>query len=513
MSIKTIVIPESALVRAVQSTTSRAFSGDFDAAYAVSHQMGLNEAQRTKTAAILKEGPHAAHEDQAAQTMNQRIIVVVGGDNDPSAATLNERYVSFSDDTTSSFGNAFPCRIEFGGKHYQNATACFLAEQYTDQPEIMNLFTNLDSEAAAALAKRTPMTEERKISWDNPQAEPINKDQVLMNVLRAKFGQNPDLKDKLLETGTAYLVCHGHGFYLSNNKNGTGINALGASLMRLRAEYGGKGEAEPPVAFLNAMQSLQTRCHSVTNDLCSDILERFLFSYLSQCDLITLTAVACVNKHWNNSSTKFWDKRDLKQLCPELTVLDANAQGVTCEDEPEITKLRLLKWVKKLSSHVERKAGVTLLTMTKGTTLNQLIEIAKGEGMTVEVLWDRIIPELGDVPIEQTYGILITNSVFKYSRQIDYSTQKILVEGQGCEMPTVQEYVALCVFTNKVFKKCLYGKNPRTYGRSSTHIGEFPLIVGFSFIAQNEGVASTRLFVRHSRYDHDDRGAGGQKKF
>ena len=260
-------------------------------------------------------------------------------------------------------------------------------------------------------------------------------------------------------------------------------------------------------ASLSATQRLLARSHYIVNELYPDILERFFNGYLCGSDFKTLSAVACVNKHWSNCSTKFWiglDLKDLKQLCPELTILDAQAQGVQCEDEPKINKLRLIKWVREISPNVEGDAGVTQLTMTKGTTLNQLIEIAKGEGMTVNI-WDRITEELGDVAVEQTYGILITNSVFMNSRNKAFTLQKTLVEGHGCEMPTVQEYVALCVYTFKVFKKCLYGQNPWTFGRSSTHVGNDPLVVG--------GSAPARLYVYDDNFPHEINGAGGQRKF
>jgi predicted NAD-dependent protein-ADP-ribosyltransferase YbiA (DUF1768 family) len=477
-----------------------ALSGDLNTAFAVLHQSGLTQDQKAKIALILKD---------PRSDMQLLIGAVVGEENIVSAAassqaTHAQRCVSFADVATSPFGNAYPCRFEFGGKHYQNATACFLAQQYTDQPEIMDFFTTLNPEAATALAELNPMTKERKISWENPHAEHIYKDDVLMHVLRAKFGQNPDLKKQLLETGTAYLVCQGYGFYLCDNMNGTGQNTLGSSLMRLRGEYGGAGQIAPPAAHQSAMQSLQTRSHLIANELYSDIIERLFYTCVSECDFITFTALACVNKHWSKCSIKFCVDR-FNQLCPELRVLDAETQGVKCEDEPKISKLRLLKWAREISPHVEGNAGVTQLTMAKGTTLNQLIKIAKGEGMTIDVLIDRIIEEHGAVPVEQTYGILITNSVFMNSRNKEYNIQAMLVEEHGCVMPTVQEYVALCVYTNKVFKKCLFGRNQVTYGGSSTHVGNYPLVVGGSGIG--------RFSISDSHIALGCNGAGGQRKF
>jgi hypothetical protein len=270
----------------------------------------------------------------------------------------------------------------------------------------------------------------------------------------------------------------------------------------------GEGNIVSIAPSLSATQSLPASNDCIATELNEDIVGK-LFYHVSQCDLTTLAAIACLNRLWNTCSAKFWAEYDLNKLCPELRVLDAETQGVRCEDEPKISKLRLVKWVREISPHVEGNAGVTQLTMTKGTTLNQLIAIAKGDGMSVGVLWHPTIEELGDVPAEQTYGILITNSVFFKSRLLHCDKQEILVKGHGCMMPTVQEYVALCVFTNKVFKKCLYGQNPstseRTYGRSSTRVGISCFVVGRS--------ARDCLNVSYYRSAHENHGAGAQRKF
>jgi hypothetical protein len=260
---------------------------------------------------------------------------------------------------------------------------------------------------------------------------------------------------------------------------------------------------------VSAAPSCDQAAPSIVNALYSDIMQLLFNSCFSVCDFATVTALACLNKHWYTHSTNFWvgrDLRDIKQLCPELTILDAKAQGVKCEDEPKISKPLLLKWAKELSPHVEDNAGVTQLTMPKGTTLNQLIQIAKAEGMTVHVLWDSIIQELGDVPVEQTYGILITNSVFSNSRSKAVNLQNKLVRRRGCQMPTVQEYIALLVFTYKAFKKCLYGHNPSTFARSSTRVEDSPLVVG-------DLTSTARFYLGSSNFSDESRGAGGQRKF
>lgn len=505
----------------LEQMTSLVFRGFPDSALGVLEKSGLNETQQNGIQTILTQ-PHGDYTLEAAEKMKQSMIAVIRGEDiqrvasneQPSSSQTaqivpfeQEEYVTFPDAPTSPFANDYPCPFEFGGKTYQNATACFLAQQYTDQPEVMNLFTSLDPEEAIALAELTPLTEERKLSWENPQLQHINKDDVLMHVQRAKFEQNPELKKQLLATSDAYLVCQDHGFYLSDNFNGTGKNTLGICLMRLRGECGGKGQVAPAATYQITTQTLQARCSAITSELYPDIMGVLFRACVSQCGIKIITALPCVNKYWNQLTIDFFAGCDLKQICPGLTIMDAKTQERGCDDEPNIDKFQIVKAVKKVAPHVENNEGVTLLTMIKGDTLNKLIEIAAQEGMTVDILWNRIIEELGDVPVEQTYRILVTNNVFMESRNKDYKSQEVIVEGHGCVMPMVQEYVALCVFTSKIFKKCLYRQNPLTYGRSSTHVQGDPLVVG--------GSAPGRLSVRIPHYDfgNESRGAGGQWKF
>jgi hypothetical protein len=266
--------------------------------------------------------------------------------------------------------------------------------------------------------------------------------------------------------------------------------------------------APAPFASLNQNREIYIPTANCTfvGDLIDDVAQKIFFQCHSNSDYQGILSLGCVNKHYNKCTEIFWEKFDLR-CCKELTILDAKTQGITIDDEPRINKLQVLKCIKDLISHIENNEGVTLLTMRKGLTLNQLVAIAAEKGMTVDIVWDRILQEQGDVPVEQTYVILITNNVFVDSRSKDYASQRDIVIGYGCEMPTVQEYVALCVFTNKCFQKYLYGGNPLTFGRTSTHVGSHSLIVG------GASAPGRLLGVYRSHWDNESKGVGGRRKF
>jgi ribA/ribD-fused uncharacterized protein len=63
------------------------------------------------------------------------------------------------------------------------------------------------------------------------------KDDVMLQALRAKFTQHPELKKLLLGTGDAPLVEHTkNDRYWADGGDGKGLNRLGILLMRLRTE-------------------------------------------------------------------------------------------------------------------------------------------------------------------------------------------------------------------------------------------------------------------------------------
>ena len=63
------------------------------------------------------------------------------------------------------------------------------------------------------------------------------KDQIMLEALRAKFDQHPELREKLLGTGEAELVEHTkNDRYWADGGDGTGLNRLGNLLMQVRSE-------------------------------------------------------------------------------------------------------------------------------------------------------------------------------------------------------------------------------------------------------------------------------------
>ncbi len=121
--------------------------------------------------------------------------------------------------------NFYVAPVVYQGIRFENNEAAFQAAKC---PERMRDFCGLNPQAAKRLGRRVEL---------RPDWEAIKYD-VMYQVCKAKFTQNPDLLDKLLSTGDAELV-EGNtwGDRVWGVCNGVGENNLGKILMRLRQEF------------------------------------------------------------------------------------------------------------------------------------------------------------------------------------------------------------------------------------------------------------------------------------
>ncbi len=249
------------------------------------------------------------------------------------------------------------------------------------------------------------------------------------------------------------------------------------------------------------------------------LMENTIGQIFLQCfsnnDITGIQALSCTNKHFYENITMIVNdenKVDLKQLCPLLKIVSAEeAQKYGFPAQPALIfpKLKLIKAYEEMASQIEGNAGLTYFnfTLPEDLTLRQIVEIVKGQGIEVAIFYDQILPTIGDVAILQAFPCMLANNVFIDSRNKNYDEQCALVRGHGCELPTLEQYIIQIVLISKISNQslCLFGRNPWTYGRSSTRVQGFPLVVG--------GSAPARLDVDFNGWVRRVSGVGGRRKF
>lgn len=127
--------------------------------------------------------------------------------------------------------NMHATAFEWDGRTYRNSEAAFQSAKSLD-PAVRDEF----SEMTGAVAKREGKKVRLRGDWESV------KDEIMEEVVRAKFSQNPDLLQKLIDTGDIELM-EGNAWHDTywgvDLKTGKGENRLGIILMKIRAELGG----------------------------------------------------------------------------------------------------------------------------------------------------------------------------------------------------------------------------------------------------------------------------------
>ena len=122
--------------------------------------------------------------------------------------------------------NFYSCPVHFEGLTFSNTEAAFQAAKCLDMKE-RERFLGLSGGQAKRLGKRV----ELRPDWEDVKID------IMRQVLKSKFSQNPELKTKLIATGDAELV-EGNNWrdFYWGVCNGKGQNHLGKLLMEVRAE-------------------------------------------------------------------------------------------------------------------------------------------------------------------------------------------------------------------------------------------------------------------------------------
>ena len=122
--------------------------------------------------------------------------------------------------------NFEPCTVEYDGMTYNCSEAAYQAAKTTDA-SLRIAFTTMNGSKAKYAGQKLPI----RADWNDVKVD------AMYQIVKDKFSRNPELKEKLLSTGTLQLI---EGNYWGDKFwgvcNGEGENHLGKILMRVRRE-------------------------------------------------------------------------------------------------------------------------------------------------------------------------------------------------------------------------------------------------------------------------------------
>lgn len=136
-----------------------------------------------------------------------------------------EKIDSFQDDYFF-LSNFYPAPVRYDGLLFRNNEAAFQAQKSMNKKD-REAFTKMNPSEAKQAGRRVELRKD----WEQV------KIQIMTDIIKQKFLQNPELAEKLLATGEAYLE-EGNtwGDRIWGTVNGQGANRLGIILMETREE-------------------------------------------------------------------------------------------------------------------------------------------------------------------------------------------------------------------------------------------------------------------------------------
>jgi ribA/ribD-fused uncharacterized protein len=125
------------------------------------------------------------------------------------------------------FSNYFRGKVQLNGKDWPTTEHYFQAQKFagTSHEERIRLLKTADEAKKAGNNRSLPLRED----WAEV------KDALMYEAVYAKFSQRPVLRQRLLETGERELIEHTkNDSYWGDGGDGTGLNMLGKTLMKVR---------------------------------------------------------------------------------------------------------------------------------------------------------------------------------------------------------------------------------------------------------------------------------------
>jgi hypothetical protein len=223
----------------------------------------------------------------------------------------------------------------------------------------------------------------------------------------------------------------------------------------------------------------------------ANLPEELLLRILGYLSIIELAKSCEVSKHMKRlaADEAVWNAFDLKKEFPSLKIFNEThwhayadpSLDIDLSDLKPLNKKISIPLIKNfLSLSIQKNVGATLLTIPNKSTFGKIVQLAnapkKGRAATFKTIWDIIQKELGDIPVNKSYRILITNNIITGSQGLSFEDQYNVLKGMDCHMPSLLEATALHVVS--IITSQFSDTAPNTYTRCSAQIKDWYVLVG-----------------------------------
>lgn len=266
---------------------------------------------------------------------------------------------------------------------------------------------------------------------------------------------------------------------------------------------------------------------AVVEPLIDLIPEEMLHEIFSRLPMDQLVIVRKVCKLWHQivpsvRSSLLQAFPEAPRIGPEMWErhIDLKQHGLTFETKGESGLIKLDDYLalKQMAAEVEPDPrvpfGISILVLPAGLTINKIIAFAKAPkagNSTPFNVFDYDIRNLyGDQELKETITVVVTNGVFKKSRNLNVDCQEALVKKLKCDMPELLPFMANMILSfissDPEAPVCFLGDAPWTYTRlkekvnnNNANFGGFRLPTGPSVAISSE--------------PYENFGVGGLRKF
>ena len=211
-----------------------------------------------------------------------------------------------------------------------------------------------------------------------------------------------------------------------------------------------------------------------------DVVFQYIFPRLSPGDQINMMGIC---KNWHDFIFNYLEVQISKGLLFQnfpLRVIGVSQwiqcfgkenlerEGIDLTDIP-LNKRAVIARLIYLVTHseIEEDAGATILYRLQGFTLKKIKNLVRKrlKGYIALKVADEIVTKFGDIPITETSIEIVTNNIFKKSRNLSIDSHQNLVKKYGCEIPTSLSVVSLAILTDIIFNIRLFNNEHLTYTR------------------------------------------------